>query len=216
MCVSRHPLLSLLRCAVLPSALSKSSVRAASARELRQFGRLAELAEIDTYRPISKIFLNTDASERGGAVVTSRATCNEIDALLTSNRYNGGLLHRYATAVRNFVKARPWRVVIPLTWTHDAHIHELEAAAVLLAVRWFANHHRGNARFLILSDSAMFLGVLTVGRSSSSGLMRYARYVAAIALARNIDLLLAHVPTDINPADRLSRVFVPPGTNVSQ
>lgn len=65
MCCVRRPLLSLLRCAVLPWAITLHSARISSAQELRQFGKLATLATIDIYRPLSTIILNADASEMG-------------------------------------------------------------------------------------------------------------------------------------------------------
>lgn len=163
--VGRRPLLSLLRLAVLPCALTSPTARTASVRELRQFGRLADLAVIDTYRPLSTIVFNTDASEHGGVLLVSRATSNERYTLLIHSRYNGGHLHSDTAPVRAFVKARPWRVLLSYASERPAHINELEAAAILVALRWFLSNHAKHTRVVLLSDSGVFLGVLATGRS---------------------------------------------------
>lgn len=209
--VARRPLLSLFRCAVLPCAVDVPSARRTPAREIRQFGLLARLAFIDTHRKMSTLVLCTDASEHGGSLVVSRASRDEIDSLLSKAWYNGGELPRDANEVRHFVNRRPWRVILSYRWAFPEHINLLEAAAVLVAYRWYASNQPNNMHVLLLPDSFVVLGTLATGRSSSCGLMRYARHIAAVLLARGIDLITVHVPTDCNPADGPSRALYPTG-----
>lgn len=211
LCIARRPLLSLLRCAVLPCALTVASARLTTEKELRHFGCLAKFAEIHTHRPLSTLIMCTDASHWGGALVVSRASCAAIRDFLDQARYFGGVLPPVADRVREFVSSRPWRVVLSYPWRHETHINELEAAAILIAVRWFATQQPCCRRVLLLSDSAVFLGVLATGRSSASPMMRYARHVGAVLLAHDLDLNLVHVPTDSNPADAPSRSHYPTG-----
>lgn len=199
MCVALRPLISILRCAVLPCALEHSSARLIAVQGLRQFGRLPALAEIDTHRPLSTLVLCTDAPEFGCSLLVSRGTSDELDALLCSARYHGGLLPSDTSKVRSFVGSRPWRVVL------SYHINELEACAILIALRWYTNHRDGGRRVIILGDSAVALDVLATGRSSVSPMMRYARHICAVLLERGLDLALIHVPTEVNPADTPSR-----------
>lgn len=196
MCVARRPLMSLLSCSVLPMALTSRSVRRIAAREMRQFGRLAPLAFINTYRRVHSVILNTDASEFAGAVLSSHTTSDDITVLLGAARYNGGEFHPDSTMVRAFVKERPWRVAISHPWAREAHIKILEAAAILLAVRWMVQTYGGGYRVVLLSDSAVFLGVLATGRSLRPTMMRYAMHVSAVLLAYDVELILVHVLTD--------------------
>lgn len=207
LCIARRPLLSLLHCSVLPCALIVPSARLTAARELMKFGRLASLVSIDTHRPLSTLVLCTDASPSGGSLVTTRATTCDIEALLERARYNGGALHTCSDAVREFVSTRAWRVVLSYPWARQAHINELEASAILTALRWFALHERLHQRVVLLSDSALVLGALATGRSSALSMLRYTRHIGAFLLARGIDLILVHVPTDVNPADAPSRTL---------
>lgn len=108
------------------------------------------------------------------------------------------------------MKCRRWRTKLSYPWRYHAHINELEAATVLIALRWFVIAHGGGCRVVLLSDSAVFLGVLETGRSSHTSVMRYARHVGAILLTHDIDLLLINVPTDVNPADGPSRTLLRP------
>lgn len=154
---------------------------------------------------MSTLVLNTDASESGGALMVTRATTAELDHLLISQRYNGGALHSEFTVVRCFVQSRPWRVALSYRWMYSDHINNLEAASIAIGMRWYATHRPGHVRVVLLTDSAVTMGVLAKGRSSRPSLMRYARHIAAILLAFDIDLLTVHVPTDLNPSDGPSR-----------
>lgn len=114
-------------------------------------------------------------------------------------------IHRDTTVVFYMrIHRRPWR-------DHQAHVNELEADAIFLAVRWTSQAHGGGYHVVLSYDSGFFLGVLATGRSSRSAMMRYARHISAILLAFHIELVLVHFRTDANPADGQSRNIVAPG-----
>lgn len=156
---------------------------------------------------ISTLVLNTDASEDGGSVLISRANSDDLEQLILASCYNGGALYRDSTPVRQFVASRPRKVALSWRWTYEALINDLESAAIVISLRWYVAHHFLGCRVVILSDSAVFFGVLAKDRSACAEMMRYARHAAAILLEYGLDLLLGHVPTDINPADGPSQTL---------
>ncbi len=99
-----------------------------------------------------------------------------------------------------------WQTVIRIDWKHDEHNNITEARTALLAVRRQARRMQSwNRRVLVIGDSQVAIGVLSKGRSSSWGLLRQCRKLAALHLGLGITLVLRYVPTDRNLADGPSR-----------
>jgi hypothetical protein len=88
------------------------------------------------------------------------------------------------------------------------HITSLEVLAVRTIPLRVASTPGGiGSRILFLSDSAVALGALRKGRSSSHAMNLRCRQVAAHVLAADLFLLGLWVSTQLNPADEPSRRF---------
>jgi hypothetical protein len=71
---------------------------------------------------------------------------------------------------------------------------------------------RFDSRFVLLTDSAVALGALTKGRSSSFALLRCVRRVSALLLATGTRPLYRFVESEVNPADLPSRELLARGS----
>ena len=86
-----------------------------------------------------------------------------------------------------------------------AHINILEGEAFLLLLRWILRSRRRHcSRVVMLVDSAVWLGAVAKGRSSSA-LNRLLRKACALQLAGDIMLHVVLVPSSENPSDEPSR-----------
>ena len=99
-----------------------------------------------------------------------------------------------------------WRVVVTVDWQHNEHNNVTEARTALLAIRRQARRMGAwGHRVLVIGDSQVTIGVLAKGRSSSWGLLRQCRKLAALHLGLGITLVMRYIPTDRNLADGPSR-----------
>jgi hypothetical protein len=99
-----------------------------------------------------------------------------------------------------------WRTLISSTWRWSSHINQLELKAVVLALRrLFSSPAIPGTRLMFLSDSAVVTYALTKGRSSSKGMVRGMKQVAALLLSSGCRFGVAWIPTEVNPADAPSR-----------
>ena len=107
----------------------------------------------------------------------------------------------------HLLPATPWRAVISHRWRFGgSHINELEMRAFYAGLRWAMSRPTFRGRRVCFAlDSMVSLGALRKGRSSSFPLLRVCRLVAAWLLALGSTLSLAYVPSELNPADGLSR-----------
>ena len=109
---------------------------------------------------------------------------------------------------RQSVQARwwHWEPVFAQRWKRKAHINVLELEALLLSVKHQVERfHCCNARIFHLSDSYVCISVVSKGRSASKQFQRVMRRLAALLLAHNLTLLIAHVESSENPTDAMSR-----------
>jgi len=203
-CMARRPLLSVLRSVFrLPPSLPAKRNRNSAARELRTISALLPLAVIDTKRKIWETVLATDASPKSGAVTYAQSDRGSLLSLISTCRYNNGPLSHPACS--NFALSHQWETGLTHRWRREEHINILEAESILLAVRWAIEQGARNHRIVLLSDSAVCIGAITKGRSSSSGLLRVCRKLAALFLMHGIELILLPLSTRHNPADGPSR-----------
>jgi len=202
--MARRPLLSILRSAFhLPSNTALRRNRNIAERELRLISSLLPLATIETKRMIWPIALATDASTHSGATTFARSNRNALLSLLSTCKYNSGPLSHPDASMFSINSA--WETALTHKWRREEHINVLEGEAILLGVRWAIEQGAGNHRVVILTDSSVCIGAITKGRSSSGGLLRVCRKLAALCLLHKIELLLVHLSTDDNPADAPSR-----------
>ena len=101
---------------------------------------------------------------------------------------------------------KDWELVVKEKWRFEEHNNITEARTGLWAVRRAARSmkHWGK-RMLIFTDSLVTLGAFTKGRSSSWGLLRQCRKLAAFTLGLGMSFSWRYVPTDLNMADGPSR-----------
>jgi hypothetical protein len=113
------------------------------------------------------------------------------------------------TPASDLAGACEWRDIVSARWRRDEHINVLEVRATLLGVRWALSSPLSfRRRLLVLSDSAVAVGAIGKGRSSSPFLLRRLRSLAAHLLAGGLQLACCWLPSGVNPADRPSRGYV--------
>ena len=99
-----------------------------------------------------------------------------------------------------------WEPVFKTKWKYKSHINLLELEAIILGIR-YQTLRLGfiSARLFHISDSYVCISIISKGRSSSRLLQRRLKYLAALLLASNVQLVLAHVESTDNPTDEASR-----------
>lgn len=103
---------------------------------------------------------------------------------------------------------RRWSTIISSAWRDGAeHINVLELRAVLLSLHWLLSYPSAHlSRVHLLVDSTVTLFSLWKGRSSSPRLLLILRKISALLLASGMALHVGWVPSEVNPADRPSRL----------
>jgi hypothetical protein len=143
----------------------------------------------------------TDASEFGQGVVAVRATPDE----LREWRKLGDPTDRSSYQA---IQSTNWSTIVASPWQHPEHINVLEVRAVSTAVRWALSFPGTiGRRVVILSDSTVAACSVMKGRSSSPLLLPRLRQLASLVLASGVRLHLRWIPTEVNPADRPSRLY---------
>ncbi len=101
-----------------------------------------------------------------------------------------------------------WTVSFTSQWRFEEHNNVTEARTTLWAIRRAARiRAEWGKRLLIFSDSAVTIGALMKGRSSSWGLLRQCRKAAHFCLGLGLQLWLRYVPSQRNNEDGPSRGF---------
>ena len=101
---------------------------------------------------------------------------------------------------------RRFRTLVSARRHYQAHSGGLEAAAVVLMLRWITrSKSRHSARLVALVDAQAVIGALTKGRTSAPSLRREVRRVAALTLSADLDVKYVYVPSEDNAADAPSR-----------
>jgi hypothetical protein len=146
----------------------------------------------------------TDASSTGLGVVATRVQEAVLRQIREQPRDPIGTTQPEINAL---LSARPrWRGIAAHRWRYHEPINRLELRAVKTAVLWALSHPCAiGSHLLVLSDSAVVVGALAKGRSSEQPLLRLMRSVNALTLAAGVRLDVRWIPTDVNPADALSR-----------
>ena len=190
-------------------------------RELEHAITLLPLSRLCPTVQFSTTVVAFDACLAGGAVVYTSASPPAILALVRlaslsslphppKNVIEESRNRQYLSLLQHFVKSARWKIAVACRWEKSEHINGLEAATAVLALEWLASTKLQNHHALLLTDSAVVLGSLSKGRSSSPTLLVRCRRICAIALAHNLHPHLAYVPSQSNPADHPSRFALPP------
>ena len=106
------------------------------------------------------------------------------------------------------VESDAWKTLAAAPWRWTRHINVLEGVAELLLIRCLIRQPRMWGRtFVLLQDSAVVVAAGSRGRSSSIGLNRYLRRVAAMAFACQMHVVRRWIRSAANPADKPSRLW---------
>jgi hypothetical protein len=115
---------------------------------------------------------------------------------------------------RQLVSSIDWSTIMYGKWRlsiDNAHINELEMAALLLAVRWLrtlSSSRTDSRKVLMLVDNSTTLFSMMKGRSSSIPLLKLLRRITSIIVAMDVKMQVVYVASALNPADAASRMSV--------
>ncbi|KAI0558954.1 hypothetical protein FGB62_177g010 [Gracilaria domingensis] len=186
-----------------PNELS-NELEASVKREICMICRLLPFSHIRLTRGFWHRIIAFDASPVAGAVVYTDVDVQELQLLL--QRLSGKFRDPTdCKTIVQFVCSRKWTTAFVHRWRRQEHINALEAHTAVLALEWAASFNVTGLRMLVLSDSMVTIGALQKGRSSSHLLCLLCRRFTAISVSHDLEPLLAHVPSDYNPADGSSR-----------
>ena len=182
-------------------------------RELQCVIGLVPLLHTTWSLSVSNRLVASDASSTGLGVASTVVQSEEVSALdmadngrFDVSRVVGRAQLMYMPALESWVD-RKWSTIVSAPVRFPQHINVLEAAALLLALRWVAslsNSHVSRKLILLIDSSVVFFS-LRKGRSSSPKLLRILRRISALLLAMSIVPVPVWVPSHLNPADAPSR-----------
>ena len=159
----------------------------------------------------SDVAVATDASSRGQGLVTAPISDQQSHTCASASGAPA-LPHITQQQRMAIITATDldWTTAISAPWKLPlTHINHGEIAAANTAVKWAAKQPRYRGRRLILfSDSTTAVGAIAKGRISSFKLLSIIRKLAATCLVFNLRVIPVWLPSDCNPADRPSRIFV--------
>lgn len=179
---------------------------AVAKRELFTILRILPLAHVKLHRGTWHTVVAFDASTNAAGVCFAHPSPTSLDSLTKFASEDQAFRSRLTELkLHAHVRSMRWRLAFSHTWKRAEHINALEAHAAVLAVEWAAAHPINGQRLVILSDSAVVIGALKKGRSSSPALALPCRRFAAVIIAHDLHPIFIHVPSESNPADGPSR-----------
>ena len=191
------------------SAQGRSLVLWLSVRgELRIMAGLAPLLFTSLDVTYARELMATDASSLAAGVTVSRLPKTVVRDIAQSAVRTG--VPRLCPSLLPSLIASRWLTLVSFRWRHPEHINILELRALVLAVRWFLSLSldHSSLRLVVLVDSTVVCGAVNKGRSSSYALLCVLRQLSALLLASGLTLEVLWIPTDANPADAPSRLFL--------
>lgn len=195
-----------IECAQLSVYTLWPSVR----RELWCAAHLAPLLFARINADFAPVVIATDASEVGCGVVYANTTSSLVPRTLAVHHVTPGASS--PPVIQSFITSSDWKCPISHRWDREEHINGLEVRSVLAAVRWavkcphvLSPSSINHSRIVMLCDSAVTVGAITKGRSSSHTLLRPIRSISSLLLAAGLYISLKWISTHINPADAASR-----------
>ena len=182
---------------------------------------LAPLMEADLTRPWLPLLAATDASDAFGfGACVSPVSPVEARRVGRLGEKRGDFVRLRRDGGPTDEAARPrlgtphtlrlaksdFRTVLSVRAKEQAHSGLLEATGLVMTVDWLLRSvARRSHRVAVLVDAKTVLCAAVKGRSSSPGLLRILRRLAARVLAGDLFLRLVYVPSEDNPADAPSR-----------
>ena len=193
--------------------------------EVALFVALFPWLEADLRRPWQEHLVSSDASPSYGfGVAVARVSQSVVKTLgrfcTRPNTYvrldrqhpyvdDEPARPRTGRAYKLGVSKAAFKTVISSQARHKANSGMLEAHAVTLSLRWLLRSPSRHARrTVLLVDAQAVCGALAKGRSSAPTLRLELKKIAALAIAGDIWLRIAYVPSEDNPSDAPSRGVV--------
>ena len=176
------------------------------ASELRALCGLAPLLFASFHKRFSPWVVAVDASNVAAGVVAAKIRRRAVSAVAASRpaRVSDGPKSLHPSLPSS--SSSRWRQIVSSRWRFPGHINSLELSALSTSVRWLLSFPRHIRRTVVfLSDSAVVVGAVSKGRSSSFTILRSLRRLNARILASGLRLHLSWVSTLVNPADGASR-----------
>ena len=187
--------------------------------ELMLNAALSPYWEADLRRPWLEQIVTTDASPSYGFGV-SVAKCTRATARLigmASEDPNGFIcLTRdpddppekpcKGNCTRLRLRQRSFKTVLSVRAQHVEHSGGMEARGLALGLRWLSRSaHNHSKRVPMCVDATAVMGAAKKGRTSAHTLKCAIRRSAALALACDMQLYIAYIPSESNPSDWPSR-----------
>jgi len=188
-------------------SLLKPSLAAVAKRELFTITRILPLSHIRLQRPTWEIIIAFDASNTAGGVCFATLPVQMITGF-EKFMYDkpDARSAKEVLKLAALVKSLSWETAFCHKWRRSQHINSLECNAAVLAIEWAVSHPITGHRAILLSDSLVTIGALQKGRSSSVELALPCRRFAAVVMAHDLQPILIHIPSELNPADGPSRL----------
>jgi len=173
--------------------------------ELRS-GAARELACDCAFQPQLEIARRLDALSDEQRMTLLLLSCT--DGRGSDVRLSSEELQRPNRVPRTPVDPRHWRWSRLFAWDFKPfeHINILELRSIVLELRRRTRlccHH--NTKYVLMTDSAVCIGVVSNRGSSSRKLNAVVRRLASLYLASGTEPVMVHVRSVLNPADRPSR-----------
>jgi hypothetical protein len=182
-------------------------------RELRTLVGLAPVLVSRTRQNWFPYAVAVDASSLGGGVSGAKLGSECVAALAARPPNLPSADSSVATNTAPIpgvplVDSSEWKTIASYRFKRPRHINLLELSALTTSVRWVLSfRHSLRSDCLLLSDSAVVVGAVRKGRSSSIEILRSLRRLSALLLSSALQIQLWWIPTKHNPADEPSRRF---------
>ena len=176
-------------------------------RELRCVMGLAPLLFASWRAPFFDRVVATDASTGGLGVTATLASTRECLELAAQVGILPDDSSWDAPVPVGFANVHRWVTIASSRWRFDGeHINVLELRALLTGLRWVLSFpSSAGCRVVMLMDSAVVVGAVSKGRSSSYSLLVLLRRLSALCLAGGLIICPVWIPSESNPADGPSR-----------
>ena len=187
--------------------------------ELMHNFSLAPFWDANLCRPWHRTVVATDASPSFGfGVAAARAPVGVVKTIGRNSHASDTYIRllrqsndppekpRDGIEIRIPLKQTDFGTKLSVKAAHIDHSGGMEAHAVALGLRWLTrdvSSHETRVTFLV--DAKAVVGALRKGRTSAHTLKRALRRCAAIAVAADLLMHVAYVPSESNPSDWASR-----------
>jgi hypothetical protein len=195
--------------------------------ELSQLACLLPLLNVNLRDPNHYYAYSSDASMSGAGIVRKvlsekifiHIIVNNKSGLSDSSSSSSLLDDKFIPYFYNFshqnrkistLNQHHWSTIIAHKWRFKEHINLLEARAALLTLLSSLRARKNpflSTRILLCIDNQVLYYALKKGRCSSPNLLLIIKKISSLLLSSSITLYPIWIPSELNPADRASRLY---------